>query len=794
MRHLPPCIAIVMLACLAGSGLAQPLPPDSAYVTVDDRGHLSLEGRRVRYWGMTGSFPNFADLKEGDTPAQRRAKIQRAYADADALIDRYEQLGFNLVRAYHGHPEPVAYTRGDGSEADIVDYFYAKLHERGMRVWCSAFNSTGLVRPDDVDVIDEPATAEGWREAVAGHTARYRYQPYEGAMALRKNMAIAWDERLEALLIQRMKNIVNHRNQYTGLRWADDPVFIVWEQQNEEWWIRRMLGGEYQNLPAFFRNSLFNRWHAFLKAKYGTQDRLSEAWGALLPGEALEAGTILLAPLAGEFEPGKLNDANPSIQNQGLKQTYGPDDFHPQRGADVLQFLTEMSLAHKQRVAAAVKPEGKSTRLSPMIFDTGIGYRIQTQYVLQHGDAIAHDSYINGGSKHPFDSRHPWDSGRDEQPRINQGVPWLEQNKYPGKPFFVYETQIQQPAKYRAEFPYRIAALGSIQDWDIICWHYFGPVSDITEADRPFDKPMDITTGGHPQGYHYTYDAVQNSAMRAASYMWRNQHLEPAPDPTYFYYGRRMLYDAASMPYGGSYGPKGLDMNGTTYGYGMRLVIDPTMEDNPRHPAFLDEQGQVDPGKVRQFQRNGLVIDGPVIALNDNSQPSPYTPTRQIAYHWRQGSLLLDAPGAVGYVGFLADWDRPVAFSNGVRLTDVAIHNPEGIAYPVTEDEMYIAFSLTSLTDQPLDRTDHAMISLVSTSFNTGFRLKGVDGASGTERGTTPVLEAKVAGTVHAPMLAGWSAIYRDWHHNEIGRAQLDAQGRLRIPNDQPIWYVELRQ
>jgi len=796
MRELLFLVLLTVTFVCASRGLAaaagkDELPSDAAYVQANKKGELILGGERVRYWGMTGSFPNYPDLEDSDTPAQRKEKIQRACADCDALIDRYEQLGFNLVRAYHGFAEPVEYTKGDGSRADITDYFYAQLYKRGMRVWCSAFNSTGIVTADDADVIDDPVTAEAWKAAVRGHTARYRYRNYEHAMALRRNPAIAWDPRLEALLIQRMKNIVNHVNQYTGYRWADDPVFIVWEQCNEEWWIRRMLGGWYQGLPKFFQNELFAKWDGFLADKYGTQEKLIAAWGSLLPGEELGKGTILLAPLNGEFEPGKLNDANPNIQEEGLEQTYGRDDFHPQRASDVLQFLTEMSIAHKQRVARAIKPEGKSTRLSPMIFDTGIGYRIQTQYMLQHGDAIAHDSYINGRARHRTDDRWPWDSGLDEQPRINQGVPWLEQNSYPGKPFFVYETQIQQPAKYRAEFPYRIAALGSIQDWDIICWHYFGPVQDITTSDKPFDKAMDVTTGGHPQGYHYTYDEVQNSAMRAAAMMWRNFHLAPAPKPTRFIYGRKALYDPASFPYGGSYGPKGLDMNHTTYQYGVRLIIDPTIDDNPEHACFHGEDGKPDPRMHRAFQRDGCVIDGPVVNLNNDAQPSPFKPTDEIAYHWRHGSLLLDSPGVVGYAGFLAGWHRPVKFSNGVELTDVEIDNPENMPFPVAEDELYVNFSLTSCTELPLGKTDKAMISLVSTSFNSGWKMKGVTGEKNV-KGTLPVLVARVAGTVHGPTLAGFRYTFRDWHHNAIGSGEVGADGILRIPNDKPICYVEL--
>ncbi|MGJ3243883.1 MAG: hypothetical protein ACFE0O_13155 [Opitutales bacterium] len=743
-----------------------PLPPDDAYVRpVGD--HLMLGDQQVRFWGAIGSFPNYPNLKDSDTPAERQAKIDRAYADAEALAQRLHDLGFNLVRKFDRlGAEP--YTRGDGSRRDVTDYFYEQLRQRGMKVWVAAIAKNGMLAfPEDVDIVDDPETAAAWKAAVEGSRGRIGYtQWFDQAMNVQGPASI-WDPRLEAVLIRELRQNLGRINPHSGLAYADDPLFAIWEQTNEEWFFRRMLSGNWQQLPDFFQNSLIEKWHAYLKNKYGDQESLEKRWLGLLPGEDLEKGTILFAPMAGEMDPSLLNDANPLFaRDTGTEQQYGRRDFNGHRASDVLQFMTELRNRHKIRVRDAMRTMGKSTRLGTNVFDTGIGYRIQDQYMHQLADASVHDAYINGDNLKPFDERYPWDSGLDEYPRINEGVPWLEHNRVAGQPFLGYETQIMQPAKYRSEFPVRIASLASIQDWSAICWHYWGPVRDITTNERPFDKPMDITTGGHPQGYHYTWDEVQASAMKLAAEVFKNNLVDRAPNPTQFIYGRKSLYDPDSMDYGESYGPKGRDMGYTTYQYGVRIFIDPERED--------DE------------------IIGPVIHLNNRALPNPVVPNDHIAYDWRRGSLVFDSPGTATFTGFLANYDNRYAFDNGVVLRDVTIRNPEGIAYPVTEDEQYLTFSLASADGKPLTETEHAYLSLVSTSFNTGFEFNWGTPKKNVQ-GTTPVLVARVGATVDLPQLQGAEYRFLDWHMNEIARGTVKGTS-LTIPNDLPVFVVEFRR
>ena len=224
-----------------------------------------------------------------------------------------------------------------------------------------------------------------------------------------------------------------------------------------------------------------------------------------------------------------LNDANPAARAalQALTQPYTRDDFTKKRGEDVIQFLLDIQIAHKQREHDAVKTWGDSCKYAPLVWDTGIGYQIQAQYMLQHGDAIAHDTYMTGFHHDPTYKRYPWYSGLEELPRTCWDVPWIEHNRMEGKPYFVYETQIEQPAKYRAEFPMRIASLGAIQDWDAVCWHLFGQIPDANDKNY-YNGWMDSTdAGGHPQGYHFQKDEVQMSAMKAAAEVFKGGLLPP---------------------------------------------------------------------------------------------------------------------------------------------------------------------------------------------------------------------------------------------------------------------------
>ena len=79
----------------------------------------------------------------------------------------------------------------------------------------------------------------------------------------------------------------------------------------------------------------------------------------------------------------------------------------------------------------------------------------------------------------------------------------------------------------------------------------------------------------------------------------------------------------------------------------------------------------------------------------------------------------------------------------------------------------------------------------MSTSFNTGFTFADKEKGVKMAAGTLPVLVARVGAMVESPALAGMKYTLRDWHMQKIGEGTVEG-GVLKIPNDKPIFIVEL--
>jgi hypothetical protein len=746
---------------------ASALPPDSAYCVVDADGHLSIGGQRARFWGAIGSFPGKQLTIDGDAYFNQRDAIRRA-----------KMVGFNMFRIWHLEYSDKG-AKGDLSRTDVSDFFMAECARQGVRIWAAGFGG-GAVYEDEiataVKVIDEPATADAWSAAIKSMVREDWWTNKKKAVNL-LTPAVAWDPRLEALAIESMRRKANHVNVHTGMRHADDPTIAIWELTNEQWWMSNMFSGQWQKLPAYFRQSLIAKWNAFLLKKYGSQDALAKAWGFVFPGEDLAAGTVLLAPLSSAQQAAQLNDTNPAALEvfKTIATPIGRNECTAARSADVIEFLLETIISHKQRFSSQLKTWGKSARMSPVVFDTGIGQSIHAQYMQMHGDAVAHASYmegiqINSANAIPVtDKRWPFYSGLDKLPQLCNDVPWLEHNRPVGKPFLCYETQFGSPSKYRAEWPLRVAALGSVQDWDAACYHYwtfdnYKPVARDRYAGLELAKP-----GPGAFQYDYTSDELEQAGMRAAGALFRHQLVAPAPKPTVFRYGRAALYDPRSMDYGGDYNHTGLmDMMETAYASGMRLVIDPN-------------------------QKEFVKTEGPVARRDHFNKGCPLKPSDQITYDYQRGFVMMDSPGAASWTGFWGQYGQAaVKFANGVALSDVVHVDPPGTAFPAGE-EKFVSFTLASEDGKPLKECSKAVLVLVASSSNTDLAFpKKADGTFETKYGKAPVLVTRVAASVSAPQAAGMKYRMIDFNENVLAEGVVGADGTLKVPADKPVWLVEL--
>ena len=578
-------------------------------------------------------------------------------------------------------------------------------------------------------------------------------------------------------------------NKYKGgLRLGDDPQFVVWEITNEHFPYRHFFYGHWKDLPTYFQRKLYAKWTAFLKGKYGTDDKLRAAWGFLLPGESLNTpGSVALAPLADAMKGDPvLNDTNPAIIEslQARDGGFAREDFTFQRGADVIAFANELIISHKQRIDRALETMGKGCRLSPTVYDSGNSFRVQSAYMHKFADAVSTCSYTKGMGHDPNDKRFPFFSQLDDSPRTSWGVPWFEQSTNLGQPHFVYETNIGNRTKYRAEYPLRVAALASIQDWDIVCWHtYPGRDKETVNPDQPFQQW--VQCGGD----YFTIrgDEVYTAALRAGGEIFVHELVPPAPDPVVFKFGRKSLLDPDSMDYGKSFGDFAEHFIGTTYRYGSRVDVDPKREDD--------------------------TVDGRHTVRPNVFESCPVKPNDAITYDWQRGFLKMDAPGCASYTGFFGEYGADaVGFNRSdVRFTDITFSNPEGIAYPVRPEEGYCTVTLASCDDKPLAKCERAVLVPVSTSLNTGYKLDLTKSNQGrqrsgpkdappqehwgawTEGGTPPTLVVRVGVTVQSKVIDGMAYTFRDFQGRQIGEGVV-RDGRLTVPDDKEVWLVELER
>jgi hypothetical protein len=801
MRGICKSVLAVGIA-LTGHALAQPaeLPPDSAYVQTTPEGNLTLNGQPVRYWGLVCAVAGGSGAAAGDSDEVRQQKVAANRAKIDLFTQRLTDMGFNLVRTWEGrYPAqqkelPLLnnhdYEVGDGSDADAIAYSWAQMDKAGIKIWMSSTNGIGDMTPEDVGIIEDPATAEQWKQAVADFAKVLKRETPAVPIKGQGTLLATFDERTEALWIARLKQLADFPNKYKGgLRLGDDPQIVVWELTNEEFPFRHFFNGDWQKLPPYFRNKLLARWNDFLKTKYGSEEKLKQAWGYLLPEESLDRGTIMLAPLSKPVK-GQLaiNDTNPAViasLTSRKEDGYSRDDFNYQRGADVIEFASQLIISHKQRMEKALEAMGKGCRLSPTVYDSGNDFRIQAAWMHQHADAVSTCSYTKGMGYDPRDERFPFYSHLDDAPRTSWGVPWFEQSAMLNKAHFVYETNIGNQTKYRAEYPFQVSALASIQDWDIVVWHtYPGRDKTLGNADKPFEQQNNMG------GDYFTIrgDEVFIAALRAAGDIYRQNLIAPAPDPVVFTFGRRTLLDPVSMDYGRSYGELGERLIDTTYRFGSRVVIDPTKEE--------DSTGG------RHTIRPNIYVSNPI------------EPNDQISFNTRRGHLMMDSPAAASYTGFFGEYGKDtITFDNSdVSFGNITFNNPEGIAYPVKPEEGYCTISLVSQDGQPLAQSKRTLLVATSTSFNPGYQLdttrssKGrqQDGAADTppqeHRGSYVVsggkgdaLVVRVGVTVKTPAIDGMAYTFRDFQGKAIAQGTVQ-NGTLVIPDDQPVWLVELQR
>ncbi len=253
-------------------GLSAAPAGGQGFVSATPEGHLRVSSGRIRFWGVNLAFgANFPDKDA-----------------APAIAARIAKYGVNLVRFHHmdnrAAPDGLWKTINpdrelDPEQLDKLDFFIAELKKNGVYADLNLLVSRPFRRGSDLPADIEKVT--DWkRRATLGF----------------------FDDQLLSLQKTLARDLLTHRNPYTGRRYTDEPAVAFIEINNENGLAHSFLSGELDDLPAFYAAELRARWNAWLAGRYRDQAALERAWRARLvePGrEALANGDFSSGPSGG---------------------------------------------------------------------------------------------------------------------------------------------------------------------------------------------------------------------------------------------------------------------------------------------------------------------------------------------------------------------------------------------------------------------------------------------------------------------------------------------------------------
>lgn len=166
------------------------------WITVDEKGHFTAGGRRFRFAGTNFCFDaQFLEKEE-----------------AEKLADEIAAMGYNSVRFHHfdhtiSDLKAPTSTVQSASQFDKLDYLFHCMKQRGIYVTIDLFVSRNL-RPGEMPGFPEFKGRELRALAPVYKPARDNWKEYA-------------------------RNLLTHKNPYTGLTWAEDPALFGLSLINE---------------------------------------------------------------------------------------------------------------------------------------------------------------------------------------------------------------------------------------------------------------------------------------------------------------------------------------------------------------------------------------------------------------------------------------------------------------------------------------------------------------------------------------------------------------------------------
>ena len=389
-------------------------------------------GKKVKLWGVNLSY------------AQAAPKTKEL---ADFTAAHFAKYGINVVRMHKfaygknsGIGDKNDATKWDMEKLKNLDYFWAKLKEKGIYVLIDPFFGFSVKPGNKNDVLF------------------YDEAKKNGGTGL---VNLAPD--IQKLMIKKMTNLLEHKNPYTGMTYASDPMVVIVEMQNEDdiFWGNTM---SVMMRADKYRKKFAAKFVDWLIKKYGSAEAAKTAWGKnslnVFPefernGVKESFETKYIIPICNPWYLGIKNIAKMQLEKNVTK-----------RLQDTAEFLFETQMTYYKNYEKAIKKTGYNGVLEASCWQAGSDL---PHYLNMYSDYLIgvidrHNYYSGTGSwvMRAGDYNSTPDFLKPGAGLLSSGV-----QQVADRPFLFSEWDANSPYQWRAATTTMIAYYGmGLQGWD----------------------------------------------------------------------------------------------------------------------------------------------------------------------------------------------------------------------------------------------------------------------------------------------------------------------------------------
>ncbi|WP_345427716.1 hypothetical protein [Halioxenophilus aromaticivorans] len=431
-----------------------------------DGGNVLINDKPAKIWGTNVEY---AAVAPSHRDAEQRAAFFAKYGINGVRLHKLTNPGWEGLGTKRSASEFAA------DKLEKFDFFTAELGKHNITYTLSPIWDLKIFPGDKnkLTYYDELAKV--------GHT--------RGAVWFAKDV--------QDLHIETMVNLLTHKNQYTGLTYAEDPNHSFFEIQNESDIFFYTTDRFIQRSPSY-KKMFAEQFSQWLKQRYGGHSGLVKAWGR---------GAIDGFKGKGAFADEHLDKNNIyPAGNPWFWDNQINDSRLGKRLQDTAQFLLETQNNYYRRAVEAIRATGFKGEIVTSNWQAGSGpAHLLNLYSDASFGMVDRHNYMGGADGPTQHKLMPGYTLKNDTmlPKAGSRLLSTGMQQMKDKPFVVSEWLVVPPAEWAAADTTIMAAYGmGLQGWDM-SYHFVSNGNGFTGTlnfprEKKFNNLTPVGVGLYP--------------------------------------------------------------------------------------------------------------------------------------------------------------------------------------------------------------------------------------------------------------------------------------------------------